>query len=201
MALLGTAGELAGIVRPCHERKIPFALRGNGSSVIGLMLNPGVVIDTAPMKGISVDRDTWSARVEPGVTAWELEEALRPLGLRANVAEPSAMVVANIICTGIFSTFSAAYGNAADSVLDGEFVCPDGELFRLTDPDVIEQCEPVYEIHKGWKTETSGITDYDSLPGAARKYLARISAIMDCPIRLVSVGVQRDQIINCGSEF
>ncbi|OGF99422.1 MAG: adenylosuccinate synthase [Candidatus Glassbacteria bacterium RIFCSPLOWO2_12_FULL_58_11] len=69
------------------------------------------------------------------------------------------------------------------------------------DPDVLEQCEPVYEVHKGWKTETSGITDYDSLPAAARKYLARISEIMDCPIRLVSVGVQRDQIINCGTDF
>lgn len=68
-------------------------------------------------------------------------------------------------------------------------------------PKVLDECEPVYETLPGWKTETSGITEYDSLPQAAKNYLERISEIMDCPVKLVSVGVQRDQIINCGTDF
>ena len=68
-------------------------------------------------------------------------------------------------------------------------------------PAILDECEPVYETLPGWKSETTGITRYDSLPQAARDYLARISEIMDCPIKLISVGVQRDQIINCGTDF
>jgi len=68
-------------------------------------------------------------------------------------------------------------------------------------PKILDECEPVYETLPGWKTQTSGITEYDSLPQATKNYLARISEIMDCPIKLVSVGTQRDQIINCGTDF
>jgi adenylosuccinate synthase len=65
--------------------------------------------------------------------------------------------------------------------------------------EVLAECEPIYESHPGWVSETTGITDYGKLPDFARSYLGRISEIMDCPIRLVSVGAQRDQIIDCSS--
>jgi len=68
-------------------------------------------------------------------------------------------------------------------------------------PEILEKCEPVYETLPGWKTKTTGITDFNSLPQAARNYLARISDLMQCPIRLVSVGIERDQVINCGIDF
>ncbi|HUU28964.1 MAG TPA: adenylosuccinate synthase [archaeon] len=67
-------------------------------------------------------------------------------------------------------------------------------------PSILEECEPVYETLPGWKSETSDLKDFDSLPKAAQNYLDRISEIMQCAIKLVSVGVQRDQIINCGIE-
>ncbi len=69
------------------------------------------------------------------------------------------------------------------------------------DPDVLENCEPIYETLPGWKSSTNGITEYGELPPEARSYLERVGAIMDCPIQLVSVGVQRDQIINRGYGF
>ena len=63
--------------------------------------------------------------------------------------------------------------------------------------EVLAECEPIYESHPGWVCETRGITGYEDLPKFAQSYLGRISEIMDCPIRLVSVGAQRDQIIDC----
>jgi len=68
-------------------------------------------------------------------------------------------------------------------------------------PRILDECEPVYETFPGWKAETSQITEYECLPPEAKNYLARISEIMDCPVKLVSVGVQRDEIINCGTDF
>jgi hypothetical protein len=87
------------------------------------------------MKDIRIDPADWTAVVGAGVTAWELQrEALRH-GMRANTAEPSATVCGNVICTGLFSTWSACYGTMADNVIDMEFVGRDGEIFHLSDPD------------------------------------------------------------------
>ncbi len=69
------------------------------------------------------------------------------------------------------------------------------------DPDVLEGCEPIYETMQGWQSSTNGVTEYDKLPPRARAYLERVGEIMDCPIQFVSVGVQRDEIINRGYGF
>ena len=49
------------------------------------------------------------------------------------MAEPAALVCSNLVGTGIFSTFMAAYGTAADNFVDAEFVAPDGTEFALSD--------------------------------------------------------------------
>lgn len=55
--------------------------------------------------------------------------------------------------------------------------------------------EPVYETHKGWKTDISGIRKYDELPENCRKYLERLEEILEIPISIVSVGPDREQTI------
>ena len=55
--------------------------------------------------------------------------------------------------------------------------------------------EPVYETHKGWKQDITGITEYDKLPENARKYLERLEKILEVPISIVSVGPDRTQTI------
>jgi adenylosuccinate synthase len=73
----------------------------------------------------------------------------------------------------------------------------DGEL-RETPPllaDSYAQCEPVYETMPGWRTSTSGVTDYAGLPQAARDYLERIEAILATPVDLISTGPAREAVI------
>jgi len=97
-------------------------------------MSAGAVIDMGRMKEIEFDEKNWLVKVGPGDAAFDLQKAVVKRGLRVNVAEPSALVCANIMCSGIFSTFSASYGTAADNTIDAEFVGPDGGLFRLSDP-------------------------------------------------------------------
>lgn len=54
---------------------------------------------------------------------------------------------------------------------------------------------PRYEWFEGWKTSTAGARKLADLPKAARAYLDRIEALVECPIRYVSVGTRRDQIL------
>ena len=61
--------------------------------------------------------------------------------------------------------------------------------------DAMEQCQPIYEEMDGWQESTAGIREYDRLPVNARKYLERLSALMELPIDIVSTGAERDDTI------
>ncbi len=131
VALPRTSGEIAQIVRLARKSGIPYVARGNGASVYGAVFTGGIVIDTNRMKGMEIDTENWSASVEAGVTAFELQTEVSRHGLRVNVAEPAATVCGNLVCSGIFSTWSNVYGTCADNLIDGEFIGPKGNLFRL----------------------------------------------------------------------
>lgn len=55
--------------------------------------------------------------------------------------------------------------------------------------------EPVYETMPGWTGDISGCRAYGDLPQAARDYIGRIEELLDIPVRIVSVGPDRDQTI------
>jgi len=128
-----STAEISGIIKLLNRHKIPYAVRGNGSSVMGFVMSEGAVIDLGRMKTIDFDEKNWLVKVGPGVAAFDLQKAAVKRGFRVNVAEPAALVCANIMCSGIFSIFSASYGTAADNYIDAEFVGRDGNVFRLND--------------------------------------------------------------------
>jgi hypothetical protein len=135
VALPRTREEIAALVRHANARDLPYVVRGNGGSVFGFVFSDGLVMDMHRMKGIEIDAQNWTARVEPGVTSFELQQAVVKHGLRANTAEPAATVCGNIVCTGLFSTWANAYGVNADTFVDMEFVDRDGNFFRLNAPE------------------------------------------------------------------
>ncbi len=56
-------------------------------------------------------------------------------------------------------------------------------------------CEPVYEEMPGWKSDISGAVRLEDLPVEARDYLQFIQERVGVPIKLVSVGPERQQSI------
>lgn len=59
-------------------------------------------------------------------------------------------------------------------------------------------CEPVYESVSGWDVNITDVRAYGDLPSAAREYLDAISAELDVPIALVSVGPSPEETILTG---
>ncbi len=128
-----STSEISAVIKLLNSHNIKYSVRGNGSSVMGFVMSEGAVIDLGRMKTIHFDEKNWVVKVGPGVAAFDLQKAAVERGFRVNVAEPSALVCANIMCSGIFSLFSASYGTAADNFVDAEFVGHNGEVFRLND--------------------------------------------------------------------
>lgn len=78
--------------------------------------------------------------------------------------------------------------------LDGETVA---DLPYTAD---LERVEPVWERHPGWRSSTREARRWHDLPARARDYLGVISRLAETPIRYVSVGPERDQLITLGSD-
>ena len=63
------------------------------------------------------------------------------------------------------------------------------------DVERIERVRPVYELAPGWQKPLTDVRRLADLPPAARAYLDRLQDLVHAPIRYVSVGTRRDQII------
>lgn len=59
----------------------------------------------------------------------------------------------------------------------------------------ISAYEPVYEELHGWEEDVSNIRTWDNLPLEARTYILHIEEISGIPVRSVSVGPERTQVI------
>jgi adenylosuccinate synthase len=59
----------------------------------------------------------------------------------------------------------------------------------------VAQAEAVLEELPGWSESTVGVTEFDKLPAAARRYLERIAEVCGVPIDLVSTGPDRNETI------
>jgi adenylosuccinate synthase len=53
----------------------------------------------------------------------------------------------------------------------------------------------VLEEHEGWQAETAHVRKFEDLPKLAQSYVERIEELLGCPIEMVSVGPEREQII------
>ncbi len=56
-------------------------------------------------------------------------------------------------------------------------------------------CEPIYEMMPGWKTDISGIRRYGDLPKETRVYVERMEIALGCPATFLSVGPERDALV------
>lgn len=66
-------------------------------------------------------------------------------------------------------------------------------------PDTVmelERAEPVYETLPGWSEDIGRARRGDDLPQAVRNYIQRVADLCGVPVRTVSVGPERDQLVH-----
>ena len=129
----GTKEEIASLVRLFRKNNLVYTIRGNGQNLLGFAVNEGVIMDLNRMKTVEFDEKNWLVKVGPGITAFDLQKLAKQKGFRINAAEPAALLCANIMCSGIMSTFSTTYGINADNFTNAEFVDKEGKFFNLND--------------------------------------------------------------------
>ncbi len=65
-----------------------------------------------------------------------------------------------------------------------------------SDPTNLAEFSPEYEAMSGWDSDITNAQDWDDLPAEARAYVQRVQQLANTPIRLISIGPERDQVID-----
>ena len=66
--------------------------------------------------------------------------------------------------------------------------------------EALERAKPVVEYLPGWQCDVSKCRKVENLPKAALDYVHALEKMVDCPIRYVSVGPEREDYIEMGAQ-
>ena len=130
-----TVEDLMATVGISRSYGVPILPRGGGTSLTGQSIGHALIIDFSKYlnKVIDVDRESRTARVEPGVYLDDLNHKLREHGLMFG-PDPSSSKVATlggVVGTNATGAHSILYGMAGDNVLASRAILAGGELLDL----------------------------------------------------------------------
>lgn len=129
------AGEVARILEYASSRKIPVTPRGSGTGLCGgaVPAYGGIVLCTSRMNRIlEIDRENFTATVEPGVLLITVHQTVERLGLfyAPDPGEKTATIGGNVN-TNAGGMRAIKYGVTRDNVRGMEVVLPTGEVVQL----------------------------------------------------------------------
>ncbi len=139
----------------------------------------------------------------------EMDERIRKLGgeFGATTGRPRRCGWFDSVLSRFASQVNGLTGVAVTKldVLDTLSELKVATAYRMPDGSVVEDfpadtwslshIEPVYETLPGWERNTGEARTLDDLPANARRYLDRLEELTEAPVRWVSVGTRRSQII------
>ncbi|MFJ5277120.1 FAD-linked oxidase C-terminal domain-containing protein [Streptomyces parvulus] len=129
------ADDVAAALAVCREHGVPVVARGGGTSIAGQATGTGVVLDfTRHMNRLlSLDPESRTAVVQPGLVLDRLQDAAAPHGLRFG-PDPSThgrCTLGGMIGNNSCGSHSVAWGTTADSVAGLTVLTARGKRLRL----------------------------------------------------------------------
>jgi hypothetical protein len=128
VAFVESGDDVAATVRFAAENGLRVAAQGTGHGAVALRsLEDAILIKTERMRGVEIDAEAKTARVEAGVLSVELAEAAAGSGLSFLPGSSPDVGVTGYTLGGGLSWFGRRYGFACNRVRAIELVTADGE--------------------------------------------------------------------------
>jgi FAD/FMN-containing dehydrogenase len=128
----GTA-DVVETVSFARDHDLLVSVRGGGHNIAGkAVCNGGLMIDLSQMRGVAVDPDNRTARVEGGATLGELDRATQASGLATTAGVVTHTGVAGLTLGGGVGRLARKHGLACDNLLSVELVTADGRVVRAS---------------------------------------------------------------------
>lgn len=140
VAFVESAEDVAKTVRFAAEHELRVAAQGTGHGAVALgPLDETILLKTERMRGIDIDPDAQTARVEAGVLVLELSQAAQAHHLSSLPGSSPDVGVTGFTLGGGLSWLGRRYGFACNRVRAIELVGADGEPRTVdgeSDPDL-----------------------------------------------------------------
>jgi FAD/FMN-containing dehydrogenase len=131
VALPESAEDVVAVVRWARSRGLRVAPQGTGHNAAAMgSLAHTVLVKTERMRGIEIDPESRTARVDAGVLWAEVSQAAAEHGLAALAGSSPDVGVVGYSLGGGISWLARRYGLAANSVTAVELVNAEGEIVR-----------------------------------------------------------------------
>jgi FAD/FMN-containing dehydrogenase len=116
-----------------RENGLQLSIKGGGHNIAGLGLSDGgLTLDMSGLKGVDVDTESRLARVGPGCTLGDVDQATQEHGLATTLGFVSATGVAGLTLGGGFGYLSRRFGWTVDDLEEVEIVTADGQVRRAS---------------------------------------------------------------------
>jgi hypothetical protein len=140
VAFVESADDVAKVVGFAAKHELRVSGQGTGHGAVALApLDDTILIKTERMRGLEVDPDAQTARVEAGALVLELSEAAQAHGLSSMPGSAPDVGVIGFTLGGGLSWLGRRYGFACNRVRAIELVTADGEARTVdaeNDPDL-----------------------------------------------------------------
>ncbi|MFC1529927.1 FAD-binding oxidoreductase [Gemmatimonadota bacterium] len=123
------AADVQTCVIYARDNSIPLAIRGGGHNAGGLgSVDDGLVIDLSLMRGIRVDPEDKTVRVQGGCRWGDVDHAAHPYGLAVPAGIISSTGVGGLTLGGGVGHLTRKYGLTIDNLLEADVVLADGSM-------------------------------------------------------------------------
>ncbi|MGE0567457.1 MAG: FAD-binding oxidoreductase [Bacteroidia bacterium] len=125
--------QISRIMRYCNDNKLPVTTRGAGTGLSGgaLPVKGGVLLSTKKLnKLIEIDQRNLQATVEPGIINYELQEAVKQVGLfyPPDPASWGSCSLGGNVAHSSGGPKAVKYGTTRDYILNLEVVLANGDV-------------------------------------------------------------------------
>ncbi|MGV8989545.1 MAG: FAD-binding oxidoreductase [Cypionkella sp.] len=112
-----------------RENELLLAVKGGGHQIAGHAVADGaLLLDLSQMRGVHVDADLATARVEPGCLLSDVDQETQIHGLAVPLGINSTTGISGLTLGGGFGWITGKHGLTIDNLLSAEVVCADGEV-------------------------------------------------------------------------
>jgi FAD/FMN-containing dehydrogenase len=136
-ALIARCADVADVIRSVdHARRagMRLAVRGGGHNGAGLgSCDDGLVLDLSAMRGIRVDPQAATVRVQGGCTWGDVDHATHAFGMATPAGIISTTGVGGLTLGGGIGHLTRRFGLTIDSLLEADVVLADGTLVTASE--------------------------------------------------------------------
>jgi FAD/FMN-containing dehydrogenase len=135
-SMIARCAGVADVIRSvdfARSRDLIVSIRGGGHNVAGnAVCEGGLMIDLSAMRGIRVDPERYTVRVEPGARWNEVDHETQAFGLATPAGTVSQTGVAGLTLGGGLGWLMGKHGLTCDNLLSADIVTADGRFLTTS---------------------------------------------------------------------